>query len=395
MAKVTISGYGDLAFLPLEAGSPFRETVGWMTDLFRAVDGSEDSIALRQAPRQGFGMTYVAQPTGSERDAFNTLYGALTLPWAIPVWSEAAYVGTVNSGATGVSVDTTVRDFRAGTLALLWGGSRGDWEIVKLTTVLAGSVTFPATASTVRNAYILPVRVGRVKSQPTRQVGGFGQLVKLEYEVDDNIAFVPAAPTQFLGEDIYFDESLLGSGESIGEKIFTDDELTDFEVGRVENYTFWANSRTNRQHRVFCNDAIEAWNFKLWLHRRMGKYRRFWQPSFTSDLRLFPASYPTPILLGNVVGLYNNYYTDWASGRTHIAFQSISTKAWVVRTVEGHSGPGVNVNVTLDDSVGLVSDDIARICFLGLKRLDTDRVEIDWIGNGKCESSMQIVEVSP
>jgi hypothetical protein len=392
MSLITPAGYGELCLLPVPPKAGYTETLRWATDIIDSYNGGEERISLRAQPLQSFR----ADHQGTFRydaEFFHAIYGDLSSAWAVPVWSEGQYAGTLAAAATGAAVGSSVADLRAGSLALLYG-ARGAYAVVVLTTVGASAITFPAIASEIKSAYVFPLRVGRLTSSPTRRSGDMYSLWNINYEVRDGIEFSPAAPDQFLGNDIYFDEIFYDS-DHLSTKITGGVERVDFGIGAVYAESPWTNNRVAHPYNVTTRTAEEAWAFRMWLHRRRGKYRSFWQPSFHNDLTLYADSYPTPSTLGSIIGVWTEGFYNHALGRTHLAFEDMNGN-WVVRTItETSDGSGANMNITLDDSVGIESNELRRICFLGLKRLDTDTVDLRWIGNGVMDATIPVIEISP
>jgi hypothetical protein len=113
------------------------------------------------------------------------------------------------------------------------------------------------------------------------------------------------------------------------------------------------------------------------VHRRCGRSRPFWQPSFESDFRVASTGAITTTL-----DVQDDDYRAFAAKRAHIAVETAD--GWLPRAITNRTDQGSGVTrLTL------------RVCFLGLKRLDTDRIEINWpaVQIGKC--ALNTVEFQP
>lgn len=385
MPKVTTS-VGDLCFVALRAKAPFRETLEWLTFVDSSFDGTESRVPLRSMPRQSFEMDLEAQYAQTQ-DIQNCIYGAKTNPWAVPVWSEEHQVGTVLSGQTSVTVPEDSFDYRVGELALIWSPT-GAWKIVTVAAVAGTNVTISAPGVNLRGALMVPVRRARIRTPARKQTIGYGSRWKLNFDVLDNIALTSDEPTQYLGHDVYFEPGLMGSSgldESYASGVVT----MDGELGNVYREATWNYSRISRPYMVVTETPQESWAFRLWLHRRAGRYRPFWQPSFENDFRL---ASDNPIT--NQLIVHPDSWPDFGTDRLHVAIQTDDT--WYTRAITASDLDGDTLELTMSSSIGGVDPaNVKRVCYLGLKRLDTDSVDLDWASNGVCTATVPVIEISP
>ena len=388
MAFIRTANDETLAFLAKEASAPMTETLMWVTDLLPHYDGTEQRVKLRSVPRQGFQQTIPCRH-GQTQDVMNTVYGALLMKWFVPVWSESQYVGSISEGQTEIPVDTTVADLRVGSLVLLWGAC-GRWGTATVAAGAGGTLTIGPGAVALKTAHVVPLRIGIIPQTTNRKTNGSSSEWGIQYEVEDNIEITGSAPAQFLGEDIYYDEAYM-DGDSIQESVDSSFERVDYDVGQSRSSTPWLNNRISRPFNIYADNLAEAWQLRVWLHRRAGRYKAFWQPSFGHDVRLAQTG-----TLGSVIQIKNDSRLQWASNRKHLAFQS-NDGTWYPRTVTDIAttiDPDV-LQLTLSSSVAVDASRIVRISDLGLRRLDTDTVNIRWTGAGQCNASMQTVELTP
>lgn len=386
MPAVTTTTHGTLALLPLQPQAPATETLTWKTDVLESHNGTEQRIQVRALPRQGFSYSFPTQQSEVAR-ALNLLYGSIREEQAIPVWTEAQFIGTVTPGETTLTAVVDKYDFRALSLALLWQSPR-QWQVIEIDTVGSGVLNLNSTTISFSAAYLMPLRVGRIRGNGKRKTSGYSAEQTLDFEADDNIAFSPAAPAQYKGEDIYYDE-ILFDGNSIHDDIVRREDIADFELGLVSVRSPWLNSRIRRPYNKVLEGASEVWQFRQWLHRRAGRYRAFWQPSFENDAQLKSTGTIT-----DKVQIAANDYLTWAQDRKHLAF--LSNGVWSPREVlsVAQINPDL-LELTLDSTLNLAANSISRISYLGLKRLDTDNVELNWIGAGVCQVSINMLEISP
>lgn len=388
MAFIRTADDETLAFLAREASAPMTETLMWVTDLLPHYDGTEQRVKLRNQPRQGFQQTIPCRH-GQTQDVMNTVYGALLKKWLVPVWSESQYVGNISEDQTEITMDTSVADLRVGSLVLLWGAC-GRYAAPAVAAVAGGTLTLGPGAIALKAAHVVPLRLGIIPQAVNRKTNGSSSEWGIQFEIEDNIEIVGSAPSQFLGEDIYYDEAYM-DGDNINEAVDSSFERVDYDVGKVSSTSPWLNNRRSRPFNVYADNLAEAWQLRVWLHRRAGRYRAFWQPSFEHDVRLAQTG-----TLGSVIQIKNDSRLQWAANRTHIAIE-VNDGTWYPRTVTDIAttiDPDV-LQLTLSSSVAVDSSRIVRISDLGLRRLDTDTVNIRWTGAGQCNASMQTVELTP
>lgn len=373
------------AMLTLQPQAPVKESLAWKTDVMESMNGSENRLQVRLSPRQQFQLSYPTNAKETAR-AFNTIYSERAGQWLVPVWSQAQRLGNVAAGLTTLAAATTF-EFRASSLAILWQAT-DRWQVVGVDLVGSGNLTLSSLTEAFDDAWLMPVRFAHMVSNPQKRLNGYEVEWQITFDVDDNTSLEVLAPEQYLGDDIYFDASLL-SGDSLTDDVVARIDKHDEELGVVAYLNPWLHNRVGRTHRVLAANAAEAWAMRQWLHRRAGRYKQFWQPSFEVDLRLLS----TGTIVGNII-VSQDEYERFASTRTHLAIQAGST--WYARTITGITKLDDNrIQLTLDSALNIDASLVVRVCYLGLKRLDTDMVEINWIGGGVAQTEFRIVELRP
>lgn len=384
---ISISG-ARIVMLPYQASLPWSETLEWKTNVLTANDGSEQRIRLRKKARQSVKGVYPVPPDHLAK-AFNMAYGWLQRSWAVALWSETQYVGSVVAGATAIYCDTTKYDFRANGLLCIWQSNNHN-EVVEIEAVFADNISLKRVlTSNYTTAFVMPVRIGVITGNILRNTNGYSSNLKLEYIFKDNIELATSAPAQFLGYDIYFDETLMPS-EVLEDRFIARMDVTDYSTGVVDYFPPWINNRRGRSV-VFINEGPEeAWTFRKWLHRRAGRLRPYWLPTFENNLRIN--------MEGNVasaIQCHADDYRNLGNAHNHIAIQ-FQDGTWQPRTITGHSLENEDlINIALDSPLNVDATFIRMISFMGLHRLDTDTLDIDWIGNGINTCSARILEIKP
>jgi hypothetical protein len=125
------------------------ESIGYLTDVLRAWDGSEQRVGLRETPDRtlSFKSTMVSQ-----RDVQNVVSRLLVtgrFSVSVPLWPDAIeLLAPVSVGDYEIYTDAGGRDFHDGGLCILWKDSE-TWETFLIATVEADHIhlSAPATAA--------------------------------------------------------------------------------------------------------------------------------------------------------------------------------------------------------------------------------------------------------
>lgn len=389
MAKINTVLFGELAIIPHPAETPIRESLEFFTDMLESNNGTEERLQLRSKARHKFSYDIPLQAWRTA-EAFNTETGAIRKQWAVPIWTEAQYVGTIAEAAITIACDTTIYDLRAESLALLYTGC-DNWQIVEIATLDAVSIVPYNELVAMRGAWLIPIRLGAIVGNVSKPTNGHSGKTSLtfEIEVSDIVALTPDVPTQYLSNDLYLEPPLL-SGSSVDRSIEQRLDVTDFALGPVARRSPWLNSQFGTSYRSVIEGGAEMREYKKFLYRRAGKFKSFYMPTFENNLRVANVGTIVSTLVAK-----SDSFIDYASLRTNIAIKLV-TGEWLIR---GISNPiqidEERIQLTLSSALNIAVEKIAFISYLGLNRFDTDRIEITWLGNNVAESNVRILEIKP
>lgn len=375
------------AMVPLWAGVPLGESIEWMTSVITFEDSTEERERLRGDPRHSFRMDAFV-PAAYQPRLVNTLWGAREEQWLVPTWSQIQHVGAVVAGELTLDALTSLSEFYAGQLILLWQ-TPWVWQVLGLDEVVdANTLALTTPTLAFDDAYVLPVRRGFMASDPSRAFNGRTSRLTATFQIEENRALVVAEPEQYLGDDVYWDPGLL-DGDKLSEDITTKFELLDEDLGLVDYGSPWDNNRPARPHRMLADGPEEAWGLREWLHRRGGRERPFWRPTGEVDLRVTSTGALTTTL--NVV---LDDYLRFAGNRDHVAVETAA--GWLPRAITDAVQTGADaMQLTLSSSLAIDASAILRVCWLGLARLDTDRADVNWIGGCACSVTVPVVDIEP
>jgi hypothetical protein len=386
MAKITTTLYGALAIIPYQAEAPVKDTWEFLTDVIPSYNGNEQQIPLRNSPRR---MVSYSIPLQSVDDptVFNTVYGGIRVKWAVPMWAEGQFIGTVGAGLTTITCDTVYHDLRASSLAMLWV-SPSNYRILEISSITATRISFPGGTTAMSNAFLIPVRIGYVLGAVSRPTDGFNTSFRINYQLDDLWTVTPTAPTQYLSNDFYTDVPLLHDGQ-LTTAFQRDQDIVDFELGKMAYRSPWVNTKYSSVFSAICATDVEVKNYRDFIFRRVGKYRKFWMPTFENNMRLKN----TGTIVSTLV-VFRDSWEDYGTQRTHIAIEA--NGVWYPRVISAPSyTDSTTVQFTLSSALNIPADTVRRICFNGLYRLDSDAVDFHWIGNNVLDSNVRVLELTP
>lgn len=237
-------------------------------------------------------------------------------------------------------------------------------------------------------AMLMPLRSGFGGGNAKLNKNGHIAKVKMDFEVTDNVLLEGPVPEQYKGEDIYWDVTLMGD-DGFSDQYINRVDRVDFGAA-VETYTPWLYKKVSRSTHYMFEDRDESWNFRLWLHRRDGKQRPYWIPTFEANFEVKSVG-----LVSNSVNVRANDYKGLAEDRKHIAIQ-YSDGSWRAREILGIGDIDPNtISLALDGSLDVDASEIICISFLTLKRLDSNEITIEWIGNACGQADIPVLEILP
>jgi hypothetical protein len=351
-------------------------------------NGYEQKQRLRNAPRQSFAFS-ISVPRGEVAKLDTLLFGNRGAEFYMPVSSEArTLIAATSASSPNIDVNTEFADFRVGSQALIWNSPR-DFEIVNINSVSVNQIVADANISKVHpvTAIVMPLRIAWLKTNPRRQFTGDSQSFSGNFLVKENIklATSPAA-TQYKTFDVYLDQPL--AVDSTAVDIYdTRVDVVDYGTGLRVQFTPHLKTKVKRSFGVQLDSQEDVWNFRLWLHRRAGKYLPFWMPTWEDNFTLLSTGALTTQFLA-----VNDGQDTLSDGRNDLAV--LTDSGWLLRGIVDIVPSGDDLLITLDSSLAVDAADVELISFLGRKRLTSDNVNIIWDGNNTAHATVGITEIN-
>jgi hypothetical protein len=384
MPKITMSLFGELALLPYPAMIGASESIEYLTEIIESHDGTEQRQQLRSLPRQTLSYSY---PITKDRmaAAFNMQYGAIAKNWAVPLWAEGQDIAQVLAHETSIACDTTIHDLRPNSLALLRSNDTV-WQIIEISTITATSISVSNDLKYQQNARLYPVRIGWTNDPIERKVNGVFVNSSMKFKIDDLREVAEIVPGQYLGDDIYFACPLLG-GDSLGRSLQQRIDILDQSLGVIARRTPWSNARYSTPLYSLLKSKQEIYEYRTFLSRCQGKFRAFWMPSFEFNMSVMSVG-----TVSNTVLIKPDSYLDYAP-RTHIAIKT-NDGTYHTNTITASSVvAGGLIQLTLTTALNIDASTIQKISYLGLYRLDTDSIDLIFIGKNMAQTQVNIIEL--
>lgn len=389
LAPITVSVNGSrIVIIPYYARAPSSESLLFATDVLKSRNGGEQRIKLRDKPRQQFRLK-AGLNTDQLNKAKNLFYGWRGRLWALPVWSEARIIATVSEGDTVLNVDTLYGDFRVGGLAMVWA-SPDNLDVFIIESLTDTTITSERGINgDYLNAVFTPVRNARLLGNPRVNTNGSTGFLQANYEVTDNVSLpTTASAEQFNGNDVFLDEPL-ATPVFIPDNYVRNVEVIDFTTGLIEIHDPWVDTKINRRFKLVLENLQDAWEFREWLHRRGGRQRPFYMPTFENDIIITS--------VGTIVSSFtakNDNISTQATARIHIAFK-MTSGSWLLRTILAIVPSGGEITITIDTAINMDRSDIEYVSFMGLQRLTSDKINFRWLANCVAEVIVPITEIEP
>lgn len=395
LLQIPISLSRIVAF-PFEPEAPLSERLVFLTDIMESADGSEQRVSLRQAPREEFDLRFKLDD-GPERSAFDLLLSDWqNQVFGVPIWIEPAELTADAAIAqTSLNVDSTeLSRFREGGLAILFQDSN-TFEIVEITTLGPTVINLQTglEQSFERGTQVFPLKAC-VTTEPARDRRWARNLAEYSLTMkpldsDQDLADLTGWPT-YRGKILLDDPNAIRTtlDSRIERKLTVIDGLT----GQFILDSTWDRARRGSNKRFIINDRTRLWSVRTLLYALRGRQVSFWLPTFSEDLTLavpYTAS-------GTALTIVNVGYSRYARERTpkrDIRILLHDGTVFLRRITASSEVDADTEQVTLDTPIAqdIDPDDVNRIEFIELVRIDTDTVEIQHRNNnGQAEVAFPV-----
>lgn len=388
---VTITGSRVTAWTwPPHWGAGMLERLEWLTDVLQAYRGEEQARALRLNPRQLLEFSVLVEgPARRHLEAVLWNWGARV--WAVPLWYDGLELSTpVSAGATSIPLTTSLRDFRAGTLAVILGDTSRSFEVVEIDAVNPSELVLarPTASAWPVGTRVYPARTARIDGDAAlARFSGRASDMRLRFEMVE-----PAQWTADAGATTYRGYPVLSARPDWSD----DPTLTlerklavlDAKVGPVAYEDEADMPLTEQRMRWVLDSRAEVDRHRKLLFALRGKQGRIWVPTWTDDFIVVGAVGEATLAV-DVEWCGYTLYHQVDVNRRDIRIETMSGQVYYRRIVSSSELSATTERLVLDSALGvnLQPSDFLQISFLSLCRQGSDAAELAWFSGEVAETA--------
>lgn len=376
----------DWSFNP-DWSSDVVEKLEFLTVVHQSLTGAEQRIAKRLTPRRTFEFKLTA--VGAERQRLeNNFYANGTRVWMMPIFPHKTNLTKAAvAGVRKIYLNTIGLDFSAGGRAML--EEEGLKEMVELTSVSADAVEIKNAINNpfTVNASIYPLRSAVLTDMP--QMNRLSDSVATAqvrmqiHEANDYVADISHLPT-------YRGQPVLEPSSEWSEDVtaqYTRLLKTLDNGSSLPHYLDTAQKAFQvTSHRFLLDSAESQHRLRSMFYYLRGRQRAIWVATSTSDLIL------SDDVLGNSIKVQFVDYTACLlkqAGRQDVRIECVNGEIYYRRIQFATVVDSQTEQLTLDgEPLNLKREQVAKISFLTLSRLDSDSIE--WVHHTNTVASVMV-----
>ncbi|MBS9781848.1 MAG: hypothetical protein KGV56_05070 [Gammaproteobacteria bacterium] len=368
-------------FMPLV---DYKESLEWLTDIL-VTRKSEQRFSLRQAPRQSFEYRHVL--TAEEFSKAKTLLHEWRhRVFGVPVWCEMTAIGRINQGTTEIAIDTKTGDYRDNDSILLWDDSE-HLEAITTDSITDNKIILKnPVAFDYQNAYVMPLRFGVMTENSFNRPLGAYAMTSVDFLITDNINIGHSNRQQYLGDDVVTECCLIGVSDSIIRDVWTSDN----NVSHINQLAINDVARHKSQMRWFCKTGKDLFVLRQWLHSRAGRFKPFWLSSSNDDIQLLDVVNSTSSIMR-----VKSTHRELFGHTSHFVMYLKNGQELYGHFIGSNKNDDGSENLHLKTPLGIEisPDDIEKISYLELVRLDSDRIEIEHFDKNMAKVTVPTITV--
>lgn len=374
---------------------PVVERIGYLTDVIRAYNDTEQRIRLRETANGGLRFNALCMDDRESAQARALLWAKQADVIFVPWWPDAQVLpAAVSIGETTLDIDPENRDFTELKRLLVWRDAH-TWEIAFIDAVNTGSVELAVglTAGFSAGSLVVPLKPCRLALSQT-VTNPNTTLAEIEVdcsaETDETPEYTGTTPTQYEGFDLLeVTPNNTGDGASDYERnaILLDSPTS---IRAMDDHSGIATRSGSFQWFADGRDEIAA--LKCFIHRRKGRAVPFWAPTYCADLPLSAAATGTSFTIKSI-DYTANQFPDIA--RRHIAFitpgGAITPRKITNAVNNGNGTETITISSALPAG-GFPASTL--VSFLTLVRLAEDDIDVSWSTCALAEATLPITEIT-
>lgn len=392
--EVPVTGSRIVVF-PFRPQAPLLERLQFRTNVMEAVDGSEQRVALRRAPRQQFDLTFVVRDGSQRQRIDNLMFDWQGRVFGLPMWHEQTELTSAATiGQTSINVGTTsFADYRVGGLAIVITDDV-TYDAVEITSIGASALNFasPLVNNHAKGAKVYPLRtaIAEGRMQIRRYVADGAELGVRFTVIDNDVSLGSTAAFATLNSKVLLDDNNFVDStldETLERRLTTIDNETGIPVQR----TAWDHSKKSGGKVFFSRTFQRTWEVRQLLHALKGRQASFYMPNRSKDITAAIA----PSNGSSTLTIENTGYAKYVQSRAprNLIRVNLTNGTQIVRTVVSASELSptqeqLTLNTTWSADIPL--NTIDRIEIIELVRVDSDEVEFLHYNSTEAEISFPV-----
>lgn len=356
------------------------ERLIWATDILQSESAVEQRRSIRLAPRREFEATMYLE--GRERQLFDlALHGWGGRIWAMPVWPDIQILAAgVPLGAQRISCSTVNLDLRVGGLVMLRGETAFQYEVGEVAAIDTTGIDLvrPTQQQWPAGTRLYPMRSAQLQEQPSlTRLTDQASAVDVRLLVVESCDWPAVMPTTlYRGRSVY--DVTPDESEDLTSAFARLTNTLDGGTGIPLITDIAGRALAVLGHRWLDLGRAARASLRSFLYAMRGRQKAVWIPTHAADLDLVSeiTSVATAIDVANVG------YSRFASakpGRRDIRMQLWDGTVFYRRVIGSTELDADIERLAVDQVFGrqILPEQVARISWMALMRLDSDTVEIE------------------
>lgn len=374
---------------------PVTERLEWVTDILASDNGAEQRRSLRIAPRTEFEFALAVE--GPERAFLDNLlitHGAGT--WLLPVWHAVEVVAvSVASGASTLTCGPTADSLFEAGMSVVIMNDAFTWETATIQSVGASSITLTTalTNDWAVGTRVMPIRKARLLEQPTlRSFSDAAVSADMQFQIVEAQGD-PATVPGLVDMDSYLGFAVLHQAPEERETLDRNYERMVVTFDNGSHPVVWKDKAgrafTMQQFGWTLEGRAQHRAFETMLKGLRGRGIPLWVPTYMRDFEVVE-----DIDAGDTTLAVGRCGFTQAGGprddRQHLMIETASVTYYrkIADSAEQSDGSEtLLLNTALPAAVA--ADDVLRVCFMTLMRLNSDTVEIGHLTDDSGISEVQ------
>lgn len=370
-----------------------QERLEWLTDMLPSQTGVEQRRAGRDLPRRHYEFSISAE--GPDRALLDlAVFGWGARLWALPIWHDVQWLPGVAAGSPEIVCDTRYRDFAEGGLVLLLGEQAVDYEVLQVLTLEADRIGLrnPVKRDWPHTVRLYPVRTARLTDQPA--------LTRMTNRaVRGDVEFRLETPTSWPVSHVlpeYRGWPVL----EIRPEESRDLSLSYERMLKVlDNGTAAPNVRDQagisfpvQGHGWLLDGAEERADFRSLVYALRGRQGAIWLPTWMDDLDVVaPVATSTSFI--DVAHIQYGRFAAGITGRRDIRVELNDGTVRYRRVLGSSELDAATERLNLGEpwDVEFEANQVRRVSWMTLMRLDSDTVELEHITDVEGSARAQLV----